>query len=49
MYVLGMIKDAASKTGTATGLWRNAAELFGLEVPEGTLAPGGAGKGTVDS
>lgn len=50
MYVLGMIKDAGIEDRDRDRiLWRNAAELFGLDVPKGTLAPGGAAKEAADS
>jgi len=50
MYVLGMIKDAGiTDRDRDRILWRNAAELFGLDVPQGTLAPGGAPQETSDS
>lgn len=42
MYVLGMLKDAEiSDRDRDRILWRNAAELFGLEVPAENLAPKG--------
>lgn len=46
LYVLGMVQDAAVEDRDRDRmLWRNAAELFAIEVPDETLAPRVSGPG----